>query len=91
MKSVDQVGITFANAVLGSGVLGGVVNVQLGAFQFTNDGDKTDADLSVVARLRMDLGCARQLQSALTDVLQLIPQEDVRSLNGSRPLDETVN
>ena len=41
MKSTDAVGITFANLVLGSGILNGVANVTLGAYEFNPD-DKVE-------------------------------------------------
>lgn len=73
MKSLDQVGITFINGVLGRGVFNGVVNLQLGAAPFDITDDKTiSEDMVPVCRLRMDIPCARalheQLGLLLTDI-----------------------
>lgn len=78
MKSADQVGITFANLCLGRGILNGVVNVTLGAFAFTPEGDKVEADPMITARLRLDVPCAIALRDALTALLndvQVKPSE----------------
>ena len=88
MKSVDQVGVTFVNAVLGRGVLNGVVNLTLGVLQFTPDdeGKVIDPDIGVAARLRMDLVCARQMHESLGELLTLIDKSDEEQkmgLNGS--------
>ena len=37
MKPNDSVGVTFVNAVVGRGILHGVINVQLGALNFDAD------------------------------------------------------
>lgn len=72
MKSADDVGITFANLVVGQGYMNGVVNITLAAFAFTPDDktEKVDPDPMIVSRLRMDENCAAQLRDALTSVLQ---------------------
>jgi len=72
MKSSDQVGITFANLVLGRGVLNSVINVTLAAYQFTPEGGKVEADPVVVSRLRMDIPCAVALRDELTKLLDTI-------------------
>ena len=79
MKSVDNVGVTFVNAVLGRGILNNVVNVQLGAYQFTAD-DESKAvtpDLVTACRLRMDKVCAQQLHASLGELLELIANAEV--------------
>lgn len=67
MKSSDEVGVTFVNAVLGIGHLNGVVNITMGTYNFTpQDGMKEiDPDLVVSCRLRMDQACAQQLRDLL--------------------------
>ena len=72
MNTMDKAGITFVNTVIGRGVLNGVVNLQLGAYLFTAEGEKVEADPVVVARLRMDEPAARQMHEALGEVLGLI-------------------
>ena len=73
MKSIDQVGITFANTVVGRGVFNSVINVSLAALTFapTDDG-KIDADPVITCRLRLDIACATQLRDALDELLMLI-------------------
>src|ERR1035437_2535365 len=88
MKSVDNVGVTFINTVLGRGVMNGVVNLTLGVLQFTPDdeGKVIDPDIGVAARLRMDVVCARQMHEALGDLLVLIDKSDAEQkmgLNGA--------
>lgn len=70
MKSTDNVGITFANLVLGRGIMNGVVNVTLGAYEFNPDGDKVEPSPAIVSRLRMDVVGATALRDALTELLQ---------------------
>ena len=80
MKSSDNVGVTFVNAVTGRGVLNGVVNVQLGVFEFGSDGKgEVNGDLSVACRLRMDAKCAEDLRNHLNDILALIDEAKARS------------
>jgi len=70
MKSTDQVGITFVNAVLGRGHLNGVVNLTLGVFPFDPTGDgKISEDLNVACRLRMDMACAKMIRDQLDELL----------------------
>ena len=62
----DNVGVTFINTVLGRGILGNIINVQLGVFNFSEDGEgKIHFDPSIASRLRMDIDCAKQLRDAL--------------------------
>lgn len=76
-KSIDDVGITFANIVMARGVALGVANVTLGAFLFTPDdkGTKVDPDPAVVCRLRMDEICARRLHTALAEILEIYAKQ----------------
>jgi hypothetical protein len=62
MKSIDQVGITYVNMVLGRGLFNGVCNIQLGAYLFSSieDGSKIDPDPAVACR---------QLHSALGELI----------------------
>lgn len=83
MKVADNVGITYVNTVIGRGVLNNVVNLTLGAFNFTPaesaDGS-VDVDMVIAARLRMDLVCARNLYEVLGGLLSGI---DAANLNGA--------
>jgi hypothetical protein len=96
MKATDNTGVTFINTVLGRGHLSGVINIQLGVFNFSNDekGDVT-LDPSVACRLRMDYNCARQLKESIDSLLkdmenQAYPEVDtsvkITKLNGKSPL-----
>jgi hypothetical protein len=76
MKATDNVGLTFANIVIGWGKLNDVYNLTLGAFQYTpGDDGKIDADTAIVARLRMDKVCAEQIYQRLGEVLGHIKPE----------------
>ena len=73
MKSADQVGITFANTVVGRGIFNSVINVSLAALQFTpTDDGKIESDPVITCRLRLDVPCATQLRDALDELLVLI-------------------
>jgi len=87
MKSTDAVGITFANAVVGRGILNEVVNVNLAALNFTptDDGKAIDPDPVIVARLRMDVPCAKQLHEALGQLLEIIDQAKSAAATGAAP------
>lgn len=71
MKSTDNVGITFANIVLGRGIFNGVVNVTLGAYEFNPDdkNEKVEPSPVIVSRLRFDVPCAKSLRDALSELL----------------------
>ena len=69
MKTVDSVGITFANLFLGLGTHNGIVNATLGAFAFSPSEKKIDPDPVIVARLRMDMACALAMRDALCTML----------------------
>ena len=86
MKSIDDVGITFANVVVGSGSLHGVVNVQLGVVVFENTEDgKVRGDVVECCRLRMDVPCAVALRDALNGVLDSIARSQADALLGAAP------
>ena|SRR6185312_3478897 len=70
-KTVDAVNVTFVNAVMGRGILNGVVNLQLGTALFGTgeDGTSVDDQVYVSCRLRMDIMCAKQLYETLGDLL----------------------
>jgi hypothetical protein len=73
MKATDQVGITFANTVVGRGIFNNVVNVQLAAFAWSSTDDgKVEPDPVITCRLRLDLACATQLRDALDELLALV-------------------
>ena len=73
MKSLDEVGVTFVNRVLGSGIFNGVVNIQFGVFQFTTtESSKVDPDIVVCSRLRMDIECATMLRDTLDNLLSTL-------------------
>jgi hypothetical protein len=104
MRSVDEVGVTFVNTVIGRGSLNGIINLQLGVFQFSpnnEDQEKVDVDHVVACRLRMDRMCAKNLYETLGDLLgkiekaeaaALTPASAEVSLNGSGTrTDETIN
>ena len=75
MKSSDQVGITFVNAVVGRGILHGIINIQLGSLNFDADEKgKVSNDLSVACRLRMDVKCAEDLRDSLDALLKLVDE-----------------
>lgn len=83
MKTSDNVGVTFVNAVTGRGVLNGVVNVQLGVFEFgSDDKGEVNGDLSVACRLRMDAKCAEDLRNHLNDILALIDEAKAGAVGG---------
>lgn len=84
MKPIDNVGVTFVNAVVGQGTLNGVVNVSLGVFLFTpGDADKVEPDLVTTVRLRMDQLCARQLHESLGKLLELIDKTEPETRGAS--------
>lgn len=74
MKSVDSVGITFANLVLGRGINNGVVNITLGAYEFNpeDDGKTIDPSPVIVCRLRTDMPFLRTLHKVVGDMLNAI-------------------
>lgn len=66
-----RVPIAFANQLVGSGYLNGVVNLTLAAAHFTpQDDGKINPDLVITARLRMDLFCAQQLHEHLGRIIE---------------------
>lgn len=81
MNSKDDVGITFVNLVPSVGYHNGVVNVSLGAFQFTpqDDGKTVDPDPVIVSRLRMDEAAATLLRDSLTNILQAMADARVKA------------
>lgn len=76
MKSMDNVGITFVNVVLGRGVFNGVVNLQFGALPFgVKEDGKIDTETVVACRLRMDIPCAVQLRDNLNELFKMIEEQ----------------
>lgn len=70
----DHVGIRYASVVLARGILNGVVNVTMGAYNFDPDVSNpklVNREPVVVDRLRMDVQCAHQLYQALGEVLNI--------------------
>lgn len=97
MKSTDQVGITFVNAVTGRGIMNGVVNIQFGAltFDITED-DKVSPELVIACRLRMDRVCAKQLRDNLSELLSMIDRTELEAMvaameNGKDQTEGTLN
>lgn len=81
MKSNDNVGVTFVNAVVGRGILNGVINVQLGSLLFDADEKgKISNDLTTTCRLRMDAACAESLRDHLNAVLALIDEAKAKGV-----------
>lgn len=86
-----NVQVTFVNQVLGQGHVNGVVNVTLGQARFTptallyepSEGaiDTVETDMIVAARLRMDIGCAKQLRDSLDALLKKLLPEAGESVN----------
>lgn len=100
MKANDNVGVTFVNAVIGSGTFNNVINLTLGVCLFTPDpeSNKVEDDVVVAARLRMDPLCARQLRDTLTRLLEataITPPPEEAASNGATsteaPATETIN
>lgn len=78
MKTQDEIGIVFANTVIGRGILNGVINLSFSAFNFTptDDGKQVDLDPVVVSRLRMDRICATQLRDVMNELLASIEKAE---------------
>jgi hypothetical protein len=97
MKSLDQVGITFVNNVLGRGVLNNVVNIQFGVLPWdvvqTEDGNLSISQEPVVAcRLRMDFACAVQLCDVLTELIKSVaPPVTTDLIKDGRQSTEALN
>lgn len=74
MRSIDAVGSTFADTVLGQGILNGNVNLSFGQFLFTPNAESGEIvpDLVVCARLRMPLVCAKQLRDSLINLIDQV-------------------
>lgn len=73
MKVSDNVGITFVNTVMNRGVFNGIINLNLGVFNFTPaDDGSIDFDPVIAARLRMDEAAAAQIRDTLDDLLKQI-------------------
>jgi hypothetical protein len=78
MKTKDDVGVEFVNAVVGRGTYNGVVNLSFSTFNFTPD-DKGNVELDPVisVRLRMDRACAAQLRDVLNDLFASIEKMEI--------------
>lgn len=84
MKSSDGVSITFVNTVIGRGILNGVINLSLSAFNFTPTEDgHVDIDPVVACRLRMDKVCATQIRDTLNDLLAAIEKAEAETAMGN--------
>lgn len=85
MKPMDNVGVTFVNALVGRGTLNNVVNLQFGTFQFTpsDDGTTVNPEMAVSCRLRMDRTCAQQLYEQLGVLLESIEKSEHEALSGA--------
>ena len=70
-RTIDNIGITYVNAVMSRGHFNSVINISLGVITFDpTQGKDSDTDLVVACRLRMDEMCAMQLYEELGQVLQ---------------------
>ena len=78
MDSVDNVGVTFVNTVIGRGILNNVVNLQFGTLLFNPNthAQGVEFDLAVSCRLRMDRQCAQLLYESLGELLSNVAQEE---------------
>ena len=95
MRSIDQVGITFVNVLIGRGVMNGVVNLQFSTLLFSaNEQGKIEADPAVSCRLRMDILCAKNLHQSLGELLASIENQPaevtVTASNGADNDEEMV-
>lgn len=86
MRSIDSIGAVFVNMVVGRGILNGVVNIQLGTYQFTpDDSGGVDPDPAVSVRLRMDRACAKQLHDTLGQLLDAVTKIETEVVSGAAP------
>lgn len=82
---IDDVGVTFVNAVVNQGMFDGVFNINFATFLFTptqeriNDEGKrvveVEPDLTVSCRLRMGEQCLRQLHQTVGNLLALLEEQ----------------
>ena len=74
MQNQDTVGVTFVNLVAGRGTFNGVVNLSFATLNFTPNTEtgEIESDPVISCRLRMDLVCAKQLLTALQDLVKSI-------------------
>lgn len=84
MRSLDEVGVTFVNTVIGRGVLNGNVNLSFSVFNFTpsDDGKTVELDPVVAVRLRMDKVCATQLRDVMNELLATIEKAELHAATG---------
>lgn len=77
MQSMDTVGVTFVNGLIGRGIQNNVVNLQFGTFVYSPaaNGKEIDRDLRVSCRLRMDVLAAQELYLALGELLASISEQ----------------
>ena len=87
MRSINDKPI-FATSVVGAGVHNGNVNITLSAFLFSpaDDGKTVEPDPVIVARLRMDIPCARQLMKNLEGILRSHDEATAAALEASKKL-----
>ncbi len=74
MKTVDSVGVTFVNTVVGSGIFNNIINLAFGVCNFTpvdnGSGEMViDPDVVIASRLRMDKMCAVQIRDILNNLI----------------------
>jgi hypothetical protein len=80
--TMDDVGVTFVNAVTNRGIFDNVININFATFLFTPSQERTvdngkkivdiEPELVMSLRLRMGEQCLRQLHQATTSLLELI-------------------
>lgn len=69
----DNVPVTFANVLFGGGTVNGVINVTLGVTRFTPTFEgKTNNDIVIASRLRLDLQAATNLRDFLDSQIKLM-------------------
>ena len=89
IKSVDNVGVTFVNEVLGAGTFDGTVNIQFGTYLFSPTEKDIDPDLALSCRLRMSVTCAQGLRDQIDRVLErhaeILAAAQVEEVPGETP------
>lgn len=77
MKTMDQVGVIFVNALTARGIMNGVVNLSFETYNFTpTDAGTVEVDPVTSCRLRMDTACLYQMRNALNDLIEMIEKSE---------------
>jgi hypothetical protein len=90
MNTMDNIGATFVNTVIGRGSLNGVINVSFATFNWTpsDDGSRVDPDPVISCRLRMDKLCAIQLRDVMNELISSIEEAEAKVAMGINPNNE---